>query len=310
MIPLLIAVAVGCLMPAQTTINARMGRAARSPLAGTFIAFAVGAVFLMVLALITRAPLLPPAGSPWWMWIGGILGTISLTLVIVIFPHVGAVETVILPVAGKIIMGLAIDNFGWFGSAQSAMNWQRALGAVLVGVGTVIAVARRGSFTGRKVAIQWRLLGIVSGVISAAQAALNGAIAKAQAANAIAAGATPGAPKFQSFISPAFLTYGIGAIILLVLVLSVRQFPTRIEAAPWWAWLGGIVGAGFVLGMAYLVPTLGTGVALTVALLGQILGSFVIDHFGWFNAPRNKITWIKLVGVVLVGGGAALFQLF
>ena len=309
LLPLLIAVAVGCLMPAQTTINARMGRAARSPLAGTFIAFVVGAAFLAILALVTHARLLPPAGSPWWMWIGGILGTISITLVIVIFPHVGAVETVILPVVGKIITGLAIDNFGWFSSTQQAMNWQRALGAILVGVGTVVAVARRGSFGGQ-VGIQWRLLGVVSGIIAAVQAALNGAIAKAQAANAIAAGATPGKPSFQSFISPAFLTYGIGALILLVLVLAVRQFPTRVEAAPWWAWLGGIVGAGFVLGMAYLVPTLGTGVALTVALLGQIIGSFVIDHFGWFNAPRNKVTLLKLGGVVLVAGGAALFQLF
>jgi Uncharacterized protein conserved in bacteria len=309
LLPILIAVAVGCLMPAQTTINARMGRAVKSPLAGTLIAFVIGAAFLALLALVSGARLLPPAGSPWWMWIGGVLGTVSITLVIVIFPHVGAVETVILPVVGKTITALAVDNFGWFSSTQQSMTWQRGFGAVLVGVGTVVAVANRDSFAGRKVGIQWRLLGIVSGIIAAVQAALNGAIAKAQAASAAASG-TSAAPTFQSFISPAFLTYGIGALVLLVLVLAVRQFPTRVESVPWWAWFGGVVGAGFVLGMAYLVPTLGTGVALTVALVGQIIGSFAIDQFGWFNAPRNTVTWIKLGGVLLVGAGAALFQLF
>lgn len=308
--PLLIAVAIGLLMPAQTTINARMGRAARSPLAGTFIAFVIGAAFLAILALITGARLLPPAGSPWWMWIGGILGTISITLVIVIFPHVGAVETVILPVVGKTITALAIDNFGWFSSTQQAMTWQRGLGAILVLVGTVVAVASRSTFSGRRVGIQWRLLGIISGLLAAVQAALNGAIAKAQAAKAVAAGAEVSGPTLQSIISPAFLTYGIGALILLLLVLATRQFPKQSPEAPWWAWLGGIVGAGFVLGMAYLVPTLGTGVALTVALLGQIIGSFIIDQFGWFGAARTKVTAIKLGGVVLVAAGAALFQLF
>ena len=55
-------------------------------------------------------------GEPLWIWFGGLLGVVALTGNILLFPHLGAVQTVVLPIAGQIMMGVVIDHFGFFDS--------------------------------------------------------------------------------------------------------------------------------------------------------------------------------------------------
>ena len=58
--------------------------------------------------------MIPFSTEPWWIWIGGALGVIYLTGNIVLFPKLGSVQTVIMPILGQIVMSMLIDNFGWF----------------------------------------------------------------------------------------------------------------------------------------------------------------------------------------------------
>lgn len=114
----------------------------------SLISFAVGTVFLGVITLIDVHTLgFSPAlftSQPLWIWLGGLFGIIYLTGNILLFPKLGSVQTVIMPVLGQIVAGLLIDNFGWFDSATRALTPIRVLGAVLVLVGVIITVAVKG----------------------------------------------------------------------------------------------------------------------------------------------------------------------
>lgn len=75
-------------------------------------------------------------------------------------------------------------------------------------------------------------------------------------------------------------------------------------------WLGGIVGALFVLGNAFLVPQIGTGLAVVIVLVGLMIGSLLIDQFGWLESQCNPLTLAQLLGLVVMIAGVALIRLF
>ena len=99
---------------------------------------------------------------------------------------------------------------------------------------------------------------------------------------------------------------------VLVAVLILRPpVPTAADAgkAPWWAWMGGPIGALFVLAGATLIRHLGA--ALYVALLvgGQLLCSLTLDHFALLGLPQQSVTAGRVVGVLLVVAGVACIKL-
>jgi transporter family-2 protein len=50
------------------------------------------------------------------------------------------------------------------------------------------------------------------------------------------------------------------------------------------------------------------GIAATVGILiaGQLVAGAVIDRFGLFGAARIPLNWPRLLGILLLGAGAAL----
>ncbi|MNP56367.1 hypothetical protein D3C76_1510880 [compost metagenome] len=47
-----------------------------------------------------------------------------------------------------------------------------------------------------------------------------------------------------------------------------------------------------------------------MALAGQVVGSLLLDHFGWFGLVERQINLPKLVGVMLLMAGVVLIQFF
>ena len=224
------------------------------------------------------------------------MGILALLTIITIFPHVGAVETVVLPVGGKILSGLAIDHFGLFNSQVQPISAYRLAGAGLAAAGMLLAVYGRGksSRVGPRPKLMWRVMGILVGVYAALQAAFNGNLTK----------------MLGSSIASGFVSYATGTILLLLLVVFSNQLPHKTTRGRWWMWLGGPVGALFVVGMAQLVPHVGPGVTLLVVLIGQLLGSMAIDHFALFGARKAHVTLFRLIGVAVLAGGMYVYYTF
>jgi len=92
------------------------------------------------------------------------------------------------------------------------------------------------------------------------------------------------------------------------LVLTRASLPTRaaIAGVPAWAWLGGLLGAFYVASTVIVGPRLGAAALLALSVLGQLMASLVVDHYGWLGFPQHEITAIRLAGAVLLFGGVLL----
>ncbi|MFT8537465.1 DMT family transporter [Bifidobacterium aquikefiri] len=310
MFSLLIGLVIGFGLPVQTAINSRLRNIVDSPMRSSMISFSIGTIFLALVLLITMQGLIVPiatfAQQPWWIWIGGILGVVYLTGNIVLFPHLGAAQTVIMPVVGQLIMSMLIDNFGWFGLPRHTLTLVRVVGGIVVLFGVVLVVFTNSSAGTLKTAetrhaslvLPWQIAGICTGMLSAAQTAINGHLGTV----------------LQSPEKAAFISFLVGTVALL-LIVAIYEHGIHIRPAfsthnPWWIWLGGVIGSLFVLGNAYLVPEIGTGLTVVIVLFGMIAGGLVIDSLGWLGARRIKVKAIQLVGILILVCGVVLIKLF
>jgi len=311
MLAILIGLTIGIGLPLQTSINSRLRASVGSPFLASGISFTIGTLFLAIMTLGIDHSLLFSGQvfqtQPVWIWLGGLFGVIYLTSNILLFPKLGSVQTVIMPVLGQILMGLLIDDFGWFASPKNPLTWVRGLGAVLVLLGVICTVALSTWLANHRAAVAtkptgnlwlWRLIGVTTGMLSATQTAINGHLGTV----------------LQSPLKAAFVSFFVG-MVALILIVGLLRTPLRLttptgQSNPWWMWLGGLIGALFVLGNVVLVPLVGTGLAVVIVLVGLMAGSLLIDQFGWLGSKRHPITVIQLIGLVIMIGGVILIRLF
>ena len=84
----------------------------------------------------------------------------------------------------------------------------------------------------------------------------------------------------------------------------------RIAAAPWWAWLGGVMGAAYVLAVITLAQRLGAAVFTGITVTAAIVTSTTLDHFGWVGFAQHAAGPWRILGCVLMIGGLGLVSLF
>lgn len=109
----------------------------------------------------------------------------------------------------------------------------------------------------------------------------------------------------------ATVSFIVAAMGLLVFSLIFRQSWPLAEAvsrAPWWVWVGGLLGAFYVLATIVLVPRIGAATTVGLILAGQVIALLVIDHFGLISVPIHGINPPRVLGAALIVVGVALVQ--
>ncbi|MFT8727459.1 MAG: DMT family transporter [Liquorilactobacillus ghanensis] len=306
---------VGITLPFQIATNSKLQQTIASSLQACLVNFIIGTIVLSILTLFTGQSLEISTNFiqsvPSWIWLGGILGVIYQMGNILLFPRLGGVQTVLMPILGQIFGSLIIDNFRLFDSPFHAITFFRILGVILVLLGILTTVVlpkysinryrligfKNKSFSGN---IGWQLLGIVCGIVNACQVAINGDL-----------GRVLNSPSKASYIS-----LFTGTILLLVIVYlfdrpSIKKLEYRLNKYnTWWLWIGGIFGAAFVFGNSFLVPILGTGMTVSIVLVGQLSGSLLIDEFGWVGVKKNPINLLQIIGILVMILGIFIIKLF
>ncbi|GAF40824.1 hypothetical protein FC83_GL001451 [Agrilactobacillus composti DSM 18527 = JCM 14202] len=297
---------IGIGLPLQTAINSKLKTATKSPFIASFISFTIGCVALSLLVITIKPNLnsVQISHQPLWLWIGGVLGAIFLTGNILLLPKIGSFQTVLMPIIGQVAMSMIIDSLGLFDSKVIPFNILKLIGATVVLLGATVTIYTPQNRAVRvpKANKKWslRICGILTGIFSAMQTAINGHL-----------GIVYGSSLFAATIS--FL---VGWLCLLALILIkdhsvISALKLHVfRQLPLWSWLGGIIGASFVLGNVVMMPILGTGLSITIVLTGQLLGSILIGNFGWFDVPKSAITRNEIIGLLLIISGILIMKLF
>jgi transporter family-2 protein len=134
------AFATGVLVPLQLAFNGQLGQVTRNAYTASLIVFLVGAAVLALVVLATRPPLPSAAellGAPKTVWLGGAIATLYILAVVWVTPRLGVATTAVLIISGQLVMAVALDHFGAFGTARSPVSALRAAGLALVIVGAV-----------------------------------------------------------------------------------------------------------------------------------------------------------------------------
>ena len=295
-------------MPLQTNVNTSLRNKLGVPQTASLVNFAVALIPLGVITFIIDGDLIIPWGriaqQPIWIWSGGVLGAIYVTSNILLLPRLGSVATVVLPALGQVLMGMLVDQFGLFGSLKIESGFLRAAGAALVLIGVFMIVAPNADKNaGGKAGIKslsvwiWGIIGVVVGMLVACQTAINTEL-----------GRVIGSSQKAALIS--FLT-GTTVLLILYIIFRIknrRKMPPR-EKPAWWMYLGGFMGAAFVLLTIYIATDIGTGMAVIVMLVGMIIGSMIIDALGIMGVEKRRITPVKICGALIMIGGACITYL-
>jgi transporter family-2 protein len=136
-------------------------------------------------------------------------------------------------------------------------------------------------------------LALVAGVGLTIQVGMNATIARA------IGGA--GAASLVNFL--------VGTAGLVAFLVATRVgLPARdaMVGLPGWAWLGGLLGAFYVAAATFVGPRIGATALVALVVVGQIVSSVIVDHYGWLGFPREPVTLAKLAGCALLVAGILL----
>jgi transporter family-2 protein len=100
----------------------------------------------------------------------------------------------------------------------------------------------------------------------------------------------------------------IVALLGVVMACQPRPLPTvtGILSMPWWAPLGGLVGAFAVVAGLLFVDRVGAGTFAGLTITANILMSLAIDQFGLLRMPPHPMSLWRAAGAVLMVTGIAL----
>ncbi|BAU76784.1 DMT family transporter [Metapseudomonas furukawaii] len=142
----------------------------------------------------------------------------------------------------------------------------------------------------------WWLLALpfVAGAFLPLQAGINGQLAK----------------QVSSVMSAALISFLVGTLALLAVVLMLREVPTldALKGVSWWQWCGGLLGAVFIATAAFAGPRIGALLFMALVLAGQLSMALTLDHFGWAGYREAPISLGKLAGLALIVGGVWLIR--
>jgi transporter family-2 protein len=104
----------------------------------------------------------------------------------------------------------------------------------------------------------------------------------------------------------------IVAVLGIVFLCLPRPLPTTeaVSQMPWWAPLGGLIGAFAVVAGLIFVGKVGAGVFAGLTITANILMSLVIDKFGLFGMETHALSVGRMAGAALMVAGIALISYF
>jgi len=136
---------------------------------------------------------------------------------------------------------------------------------------------------------------ILGGALQTCGAAMNGQLNKSMVN-----------PWLASAASFAVITFFFTALFLMM----PHPLPTaaNLSAMPWWAVLGGLVGAVQVFAGLTLVSRVGAGPFVGLTVTAALITSILVDHFGWFRMDPHPVNVWRILGGVLLIGGVSLIS--
>ena len=129
-------IAVGLQSPLASMMSQRLGT-----LESIFIVHAGGALIALIPLLVYGGGKLGQWRSvPWYALLAGVFGLVVIGAISYMIPRIGVAGSIITVVAGQLLVGTILDQFGWLGAMQRPLDATRLIGLVIVMLGVWLTV--------------------------------------------------------------------------------------------------------------------------------------------------------------------------
>lgn len=129
-------IAVGLQSPMASMITQRLGI-----FESVFIVHVGGAVIALIPLLFYSGGKLSQWRSvPWYTLGAGIFGLVVIAAISYMIPRVGVAASIITVVAGQLLVGTILDQYGWLGASLRPLDLTRSIGLAVVLFGVWLTV--------------------------------------------------------------------------------------------------------------------------------------------------------------------------
>jgi len=135
---------VGIVLAIHLAMNGQVGALLANPRVGNAVFWIVGAVVAVLIGLAGLAgdstSLHRLSTVPAYLYLAGALGAVLVFVIAWLIPRIGAGPAMVTMLAGQVIAGMVISQYGWLGSAVRPINGWNAIGVLFVIAGAVLTV--------------------------------------------------------------------------------------------------------------------------------------------------------------------------
>ena len=143
-INLFVALAAGAVVTVQAGSNAQLKQSMGSPILALVVNYVLGFAGIIAAASVARSHI-PTfdamTRTPWWAWVGGLLGLLYGLAVVLLANKMGAATLIATLVTGQLICSVILDHFGWMGFELHRASLVRVAGCALM-IGGLALIAK------------------------------------------------------------------------------------------------------------------------------------------------------------------------
>ncbi len=243
----------------------------------------VGLLPAFVSMKLKRQHVLGHRGVPFWMYLGGAVGVFTTVFNNAAFGHLSMTAIVALSLLATTLSSLLIDALGLFGMPRRRLRLS-TLGGLVFALGGIVwmLIGAKGDL------LLAMLLAFGAGITNVVSRMINGRLA------------THIGDYAGSFVN---LLVGTPAAVLCLLLLGREALPVlaHFSWAPWWSFIGGVMGAFVVLLTNMVVLKVSAFQFTLLSCVGQIFTGLLFDLL-----LQRGYSQQTLIGGLLIAAGICL----
>lgn len=244
---------------------------------------AVGILFSFLVLKLQHKKLQLHKEDPWFYYLGGILGVMTILLQTNAFLHISLPSIIALDLLGGTLAALFIDTFGLFQMEKHPFEKKNSVGLLICFVGMYFIFNKADAH---------QILGSMCALTAGASITISRCF-NARLGESIGA------------MQGSLVNHIVGFLPCLLIAFIMKDTNPSVGmslfAAPWWMYLGGICGVMLVYSNNLIVPHVSQIQMALLSFLGQFFTSFIVDAIRNVQTPMHA-----LIGALMITFGVGL----